>query len=159
VAKKPAPGAKKKAPRKKSGKGKGSAVAPAPPPDSEAVAAAVLAANTRFYRALTQGDVADMDALWDHGEDGMCVHPSGIILQGWEEIGDSWRTILEGSPPKVIPESERVSFQGDHAAVFCIERIISDAGMGLAGATNLFRLVDGEWRMLWHHSALLPSMM
>lgn len=132
---------------------------PAPAPDLEAAASAILAANTRFYRALTQGDFPDMDALWEHSEECMCIHPSGIILQGWGEIGESWRTILEGTPPKVIPESERVSFQGEQAAVFCIERIISDAGMGLAGATNLFRFVDGEWKMLWHHSALLPSMM
>lgn len=147
--------ASKKAPRKK--------IAPPEARPVEAdpgeVVVAILGANTRFYRALTQGDLADMEDLWHHGEDGTCIHPSGIILQGWSEIGPSWRAILEGTPPKVIPESERITFHGDHAAVFCIERIISEAGMGLAGATNLFRLVGGEWKMLWHHSALLPSMM
>lgn len=120
----------------------------------------LLAVNNSFYKALTQGDLKAMTKLWDHSEDAVCVHPSGLILRGWEEIEGSWQGIFEGSPPKVIPESEKVSLRGDTVAVFCVERIISDAGMGLAGATNLFHKDSkGRWKMLWHHSALLPSMM
>lgn len=99
-----------------------------------------------------------MVEVWAQRPDCMCVHPSGIILRGWDKIFESWEKIFQGGSPKVIPESEEVTLVGDSASVFCVERIISEAGMGLAGATNVFAQgEDGSWKMLWHHSSLLPN--
>ncbi len=124
--------------------------------DREAVDA-LLDVNSSFYRALTSGDIDAMAALWDQQSSCLCVHPSGVVLRDWPDIEDSWRQIIEGNPPKVIPESETVSLQGETGIVFCVERIISSAGMGLAGSTNVFRNTGKDgWKLFWHHSALLP---
>ena len=151
------PPTKKKAPARRR---PAPAPAPAPAPGADAARGeAALAANERFYRALTEGDLAAMKELWDHGDGCMCIHPSGQIFRDWAAVEDSWSKIFRGGPPRVIPESEQVTLRGDSAAVFCVERIISEEGMGLAGATNLFRWDGLGWKMVWHHSALLPSMM
>lgn len=132
---------------------------PTLPDESDPVVAALLGANRAFYKHVTDGDLAAMTRLWIHSPDAMCIHPSGLVLREWKDIEKSWSMIFKAGPPKVIPETERVTVRGDKAAVFCVERIISQNGMGLAAATNLFEKQDGEWRMYWHHSSLLPSMM
>lgn len=140
-------------------RGKKAPAKPAAPVPAGELEAVLLEANDLFYRALSAGDAAAMRDLWVQADDVMCVHPSGNILRDWDAVGDSWEQILSGTPPKVIPESQEVTVRGEVALVFCIERIISQAGMALAAATNGFQRVDGEWKMLWHHSGLLPSMM
>ncbi len=127
---------------------------PAPIPE-------ILAANDRFYAALSGGDLPAMTEVWLHSRDAMCIHPSGLILREWDDIVKTWEMIFKNGAPKVIAERDtlRVTIREDVATVFCVERILSQGGMGLAACTNIFQRVDGGWKMFWHQSALLPSMM
>jgi len=108
----------------------------------------LLAANAAYYRAFAEGDVAGMNRLW--ADDGVsCVHPGWPTLLGRQPVLDSYRNILGN------PQQERVEHRDDIAIlgaaegrVHCIEFV---GGAALA-ATNWFRLVDGEWRMI-HHQA------
>ena len=56
----------------------------------------VGAVNAAFYAAHEQQDLDAMRAVWDHGDDVVCVHPGWPILRGWELVEESWRRIFAG---------------------------------------------------------------
>ena len=49
----------------------------------------VLAANQRFYEALEGRDMAAMEAVWEHSDEVVCVHPGWTILRGWADVAES----------------------------------------------------------------------
>lgn len=109
---------------------------------------ALLAANAAYYRAFAEGDVTAMNRLW--AEDSVsCVHPGWPTLLGRQPVLDSYRSILTNSQQARVDHRDDVAILGtDEGRVHCIEFV---GGAALA-ATNWFRLVDGEWRMI-HHQA------
>lgn len=110
---------------------------------------AVLEANERFYQAFNARDVDAMDALWARDHPVTCVHPGWNVLEGREDVLQSWRNIL-GNPnqPRIVAGGATATLFGDLAVVICRELV---AGSPLV-ATNLFVLEDGEWRLLHHQS-------
>jgi hypothetical protein len=109
---------------------------------------ALLAANAAYYRAFSARDFAAMDALWAL-EGVSCVHPGWPPLIGRTAILGSYRDIFRN--PRQEPVrcgDETVLVASDEARVFCVESV---AGAALV-ATNWFRLIEGQWRMI-HHQA------
>jgi ketosteroid isomerase-like protein len=130
-------------------------------------ARAVLEANERFYRALNDLDLAEMDRLWSHGSFVRCVHPGWELIVGWDSVRASWEGIFRGSSGGPAHEVEvadvSVHVASDLGWVSCIERITlpgrSAGSTSLAVATNLFQRSsrDGSrWEMILHHASLLP---
>lgn len=115
-----------------------------------AAAAAVLAANAAFYKAMRDGDVAAMDRLWARTRRVTCTHPDWKMLVGRQAVMESWRLILLEHPaPPIWPLEAHAVVTGNHALVLCTERV---DGIDLI-ATNAF-VREGEcWRMLNHQSA------
>jgi uncharacterized protein (TIGR02246 family) len=121
----------------------------------------VRAANADFYRALTGLDLAAMGAVWAADPGAVCVHPGREALHGWSEIRESWERIFASTKwMHVEPTDVRVVAAGDLAVVSCAENITAQAeeGVGVASAraTNVFRRVEGRWRMLVHHASPVP---
>jgi hypothetical protein len=131
----------------------------------------VREANDRFYRALNDLDLNDMDRIWSHGSFVRCVHPGWELIVGWEAVRASWEGIFQGSSggPSHSVETADVSIQvfSDLGWVSCIERITFSrlprrsggaSSTSLAVATNLFQRSRGDdvWRMILHHASLLP---
>jgi uncharacterized protein (TIGR02246 family) len=116
--------------------------------NSEAVNDAVLAVNTAYYRAFAAGDVAAMARVW--AEDGVsCVHPGWPPLIGRDDVMESYRGILASQNRVRIAHQDDIAIViGDEGRVLCIEIV---EGAALA-ATNFYRRVGGEWRMV-HHQA------
>jgi len=109
---------------------------------------AVLAANAAYYRAFSTGDVVAMARVW--AEDGVsCVHPGWPPLVGRDDVIESYRSILTNRNRVRITHQDDVAIvTGDEGRVLCIEIV---EGAALA-ATNFYRRVGGDWRMV-HHQA------
>ncbi len=115
----------------------------------------VLAANAAYYDAFQKSDYPALAALW--ADDGVsCIHPGWAILDGREEVLQSYRLILRNPDQEpVISRQARVYLTGDTARVLCIELV----GGGSLAATNLFIRTGATWRMIHHHASPIAQRM
>jgi ketosteroid isomerase-like protein len=116
--------------------------------------AAILAANAAYYRAFTSADFAAMCRIW--ADDNVsCIHPGWPVLLGRQAILESYREILRNpDQERIEPRNETVMATGDEARVFCVEFV---GGAALA-ATNLFKRVNGAWRMTHHQAGPIAAL-
>lgn len=127
----------------------------------EAIEEAIVEANERFYRALSERDLDTMQALWLQVDWVQCVHPNWTVLHGWAAIRQSWVAIFRTPARVSVTVSDvRVRAAGDVAWVACMERI-STSGLdhldtALAQATNIFVRRNGKWRLVAHHASPVP---
>lgn len=115
--------------------------------------AAVLDANEAFYRAMREGDLDAMEALWARARSVSCTHPSGPAIFGRMAVMASWRAILGHQPPEIRPEDPQAIVTGRTAMVLCRERI----GAVELMASNAWVREDGAWRMVNHQAAHIPG--
>ena len=115
---------------------------------------AILAANAAYYRAFTTADFAAMSRIWAD-DDVSCIHPGWPVLIGREAILESYREILRNpNQERIDLRNETVLTAGDEARVICVEFV---GGAALA-ATNLFKRIDGEWRMTHHQASPIAAL-
>jgi ketosteroid isomerase-like protein len=128
-------------------------------------AKAVEQAAAKFYASLNllfTGDASPMQEIWSHADDVTYMGPAGGFQVGWQEVRANWEAqaaLKLGG--KVEPYDVRVIVGGDLAFVQCYEQgnNLDAEGKDLKvsiRATNLFRLENGEWKMIGHHTDLLP---
>jgi ketosteroid isomerase-like protein len=114
----------------------------------------ILAANAIYYRAFANGDFAAMSRIWADDQVS-CIHPGWPVLIGRDEILESYREILSNpSQERIEPRNESVMLAGDEARVFCVEFV---GGAALA-TTNIFRRVDGIWRISHHQASPIAAL-
>ncbi|MGJ0396202.1 MAG: YybH family protein [Methylocystis sp.] len=128
-------------------------------------AADVAAANRAFYAALNRifvGDVAPMREVWSHADDVSYMGPNGRFEIGWAEISRDWD---RQAALKLGGQVEPVEI---HAVVGDVLAVVSNYEQGentnASGrtervhlrATNVYRLEQGKWKMIGHHTDLLP---
>jgi ketosteroid isomerase-like protein len=128
----------------------------------DAATKAILAANASFYTALSLADFALMQRLWVDSPEAVCVHPGWPALHGWDTIRASWQDIFANQGPlRVWPSDVQVRPYGQTAEVNCLENIdmsqVRGTGILQTRASNVFRLIDGAWKLLEHHALPLPS--
>ena len=122
------------------------------------MSADVLAANLAFYEAHEARDLAAMDAVWEHSDRVVCVHPGWPILRTWPLVRESWRRILEGpGRNQFILTNESVHHAGGVAWVTVDENLVAGAASGTIAATNLFVLVGERWLLVAHHGSPVMS--
>lgn len=114
---------------------------------------AVLDANEAFYRAMREGDVDAMEALWARGRQVSCAHPDGPAIFGRRAVMASWRLILGRRPPDIRPGDPQAIVVGRTAMVLCRETIGSVELM----ASNAWVREDGAWRMVNHQAEPIPG--
>jgi len=119
------------------------------------------AVNERFYRALEELDLAEMDLLWLHEPWVRCIHPGWDVLVGWDRVRASLEQIFAGTGwMRVTPTECDIHVFGDVGMVACAENITAsrntDVGVAVAQATNLFRRTPEGWRMFHHHASPAP---
>lgn len=122
----------------------------------------VLAANQRFYEALQGLDLEAMDRVWLHEDWVKCVHPGWELLEGWDEVRQSWERIFENTRfMRVVVSEVSVRIESRLALVTCLENITSAFESGFeqvtVQATSLFVLSGVEWLMVHHHSSAVPQ--
>ncbi|MDA2919400.1 nuclear transport factor 2 family protein [Desulfobacterota bacterium AH_259_B03_O07] len=124
----------------------------------------VVQAAEQFYAALNsmfKGDLDPMIEVWSHADDVTYMGPAGGLLVGWEEVRKSWgeqaKLKLGG---KVEPEDMHV-IAGDKIGITVnFERgtsyINGKPEKVNIRATNVFRRENGKWKMIGHHTDILP---
>ncbi|MDZ4780777.1 MAG: nuclear transport factor 2 family protein [Planctomycetia bacterium] len=125
----------------------------------------VKEANHQFYSSLNAmftGDATPMSQVWSHADDVTYMGPTGGILVGWEQIGEVWESqaaLKLGG--EVLPEETHVILGSELSIVQCREvgHNLDAQGKPLQvsiRATNIFRKEAGEWKMIGHHTDVLP---
>jgi ketosteroid isomerase-like protein len=115
-------------------------------------------ANSRFYRAFEQLDLAEMDRVWAHGEGTQCIHPGWPLIVGWSAVRASWETIFANTTEmRFTITNVRVGGGPDVAWVTCTENILSqvDGRVSVTSllATNVFERAGDRWKMVLHHAS------
>ncbi|HEX4146535.1 MAG TPA: nuclear transport factor 2 family protein [Pirellulales bacterium] len=134
-----------------------------PADDTEAVERATL----EFYaglNALFTGDVAPMQAVWSHADDVTYMGPVGGYQVGWPQVNDRWEqqaALHLGG--KIEPQDIRIVVGDALASVQCVEvgsNRFADGELEKVSirATSLFRKENGQWKMIGHHTDLLPQL-
>ncbi len=127
--------------------------------------AAVIGAAGQFYSALNAmftGDAEPMKEVWSHADDVTYMGPGGGFQNGWGEVLASWEeqaTMKLGG--KVTPEGMRITVGQDIAMTHNYEsgeNVDKDGQTKKISirATNMFRKENGQWKMIGHHTDLLP---
>ncbi len=126
---------------------------------------AVKAAAAQFYAALNRmftGDLAPMMEVWSHADDVTYMGPGGGFQVGWPQVLESWKAQaamkLGGS---VEAADMRVTVGRDIAVTSNYENGENTNAKGerqkvSIRATNVFRKESGQWKMIGHHTDLLP---
>jgi len=128
--------------------------------------AAVRAASDQFYTALNRlftGDMAPMEALWSHRKDVTYMGPGGGFQVGWDaarkELASQAAMKLGGS---IKPEQVKITAGSDLATVSNMEvgSNVIDGKKTLVSlrATSIYRKENGQWKMIGHHTDLIPRM-
>lgn len=126
---------------------------------------AVREAATQFYKALNimfTGDLEPMKEVWSHEEDITYMGPGGGFQVGWRQVFANWEAqaaLKLGG--KVEAVDMRINVGQDLAITHNYERGENKGQDGkalpvLIRATNIFRKEQGKWKMIGHHTDLLP---
>lgn len=121
-------------------------------------------ANRRFYQAVENLSLEDLDAVWLPSAVCRCVHPGWPPVAGWEAIRDSWSRIFARTDNlEIALDQITVHIEGSVAWLNCLARVNSagDARLdtALLSNSNLFILHEGDWRLVLHHASQLPDPM
>lgn len=125
---------------------------------------AVLQANADFYAALNAmfvGDVDPMIQVWSHASDVSYLGPDDSFVVGWENVLKQWQAHAGFKLNGEVTASDEYVVAGETLAVV-INREVgfiqpNDKKIPVdARATNTFRLEAGEWKMIGHHTDLIP---
>lgn len=126
---------------------------------------AVAQATAEFYASLNTlftGDVEPMLSTWSHADDVTYMGPAGGFQVGWNQVREIWETqaaLKLGG--KVEPRDLHITVGHELAISQCYEKGSNHNAQGhvepvLIRATNLFRKENGQWKMIGHHTDLLP---
>lgn len=118
-----------------------------------------------FYAALNalfKGDLEPMEEVWSHRDDVTYMGPGDGYQVGWRDVLGEWEkqaALRLGG--KVEPKEVRTTVGRDLAIVSNYEtgqNLTPDGKVQEVAirATNLFRKENGEWKMIGHHTDLLP---
>lgn len=114
-------------------------------------------AEAAFYRALAEGNLEALMAVWSEEEEIVCVHPGGPRIVGLAAVHETWRRILAGGTRLEIEVSQPVRTISATMAVHCVFERLSVPGQGsrnaVLAATNVFVRGAHGWRMVLHHAS------
>ena len=125
----------------------------------------VREAAEQFYFALNAmftGDLEPIKKVWSHADDVTYMGPRGGFRFGWAQVLADWEAQAAMKLGGVVkPRDMRFTVGRDLAVVSNYE---IGENVGLEGkprkveirATNLFRKEDGKWKMIGHHTDILP---
>ena len=120
----------------------------------------VLAASEAFYSALNSvfnKDPNPMSDVWLHSDDVTAMRPNGGREVGWKELWSAWKNVADVFEGGSVEMTERVIVtSGEFAYEIGLEKGTFYPGgkqVEVAHrATNIFRQVDGCWKIIHHHT-------
>lgn len=123
----------------------------------------VRAISYRFYSGLSRMDVAALPEIWSHSDDVTTMHPMGGEQVGWEEVRASFEQAAGPMTDSHVDLIDQRIYAGTDLAY---ETGIERGSAKLAGepiefehrVTNVYRLEDGQWKMVHHHTDTSPGL-
>ena len=116
-------------------------------------------ANSSFYVYFEAADIQGMSDLWVNSDEVWCTHPGWPTIFGWDPIRVSFEQIFSGPElPQFL--TSNVRFHGDDqtAWVFVEENLLGSS-LSAVAAVNVFKRLEGTWRMVGHQAApLIPDL-
>jgi len=125
----------------------------------------VRQAVAQFYTALNTmftGELGPMREVWSHANDVTYMGPGGGFQVGWDQVLAEWETqAAKKLGGKVEPADMRITVGQNLAIVSDIEKgentnAAAKVEKVSIRATNSFRKEGGKWKMIGHHTDLLP---
>ncbi len=130
--------------------------------------AAVRAAAQKFYAALNAGvfggDLEPMKKIWSHAADVTYMGPFGGLQVGWDQVLLTWESqAAKKITGEIQAEDVHVQVGRDLAVTQCFEKGKNTDADGKTfdisiRATDIFRKEDGKWKMISHHTDLIPDL-
>jgi ketosteroid isomerase-like protein len=125
---------------------------------------AISKANAQFYSALNEmfkGDVEPMKKVWSHADDVTYMGPAGDMQVGWNSVLPIWKAqASKRLGGKVRVERLQMHVGRDLAVTSGYEmgeNIVDGKPQKVSiRATNIFRKEEGQWKMIGHHTDILP---
>jgi ketosteroid isomerase-like protein len=128
---------------------------------------ALRAANDQFYAALNAmfiGDLQPLQDIWSHAGDVTIMDPFGGRLTGWEAVdGEFTKVAAMKLGGKIVFKDLHLYAGSDLGYTIGVE---DGENMGADGkpvminhrATNIFRMENGQWKLVHHHTDLSPQL-
>ena len=118
-------------------------------------------AELAFYDAFETSNLSAMMRVWADREFIECIHPMSDRIQGRDEVENSWQQIFSSGLNIKIRRSEIHRTQDALLAVHVLYEHLSIPGRSESHApviaTNIYQLIDGNWRMVLHHASPSPN--
>ncbi len=124
-------------------------------------------ANDQLYSALNAmftGELAPLEAIWSHQEDVSNQGPFGDRLDGWAAVRDEFKKEAGMKLGGRITYKNLIVRAGkDMGYTVCVEQgenMTADGKPVVVSfrATNIFRLENGQWKLIHHHTDLSPQL-
>lgn len=123
----------------------------------------VRAISDKFYSGLSRMDVAALPEIWSHSDDVTTMHPMGGEQVGWEEVRASFEQAAGSMTDSHVELVDQRIYAGTDLAY---ETGIERGSAKLGGepiefehrVTNVYRLEDGRWKMVHHHTDVSPGL-
>ena len=111
-----------------------------------------------FYDALEAGDLDALMDLWADDEQVVCIHPGGPRVEGYHDVRESWREILNAGALQIRAVPVHRLIGGVLAVHSVIEQVVMSGSLGQAqvvsvNATNVFHNGPSGWKMVFHHAS------
>jgi len=119
--------------------------------------------NDKFYAALNEmlaGNLELMNAVWLHADDITDMGPFGDRLVGWDAVSAEFnKEAAMKLGGKVVCKDLLVYAGTDMGYTVCVEEGENMSAEGKPvlvkfRATNIFRLENGQWKLVHHHTDL-----
>lgn len=127
----------------------------------------VRAASARFYAALNSmaaGDAAPMAEVWGRDQNVSAQHPIGGRDEGYETVIASFAKVAEiagGGEVRLLDQKIDAGFD------LAVETGVETGALIIAGheasiqqrVTNVYRKIEGNWKLTHHHTDLSEPML
>src|SRR5207245_1859400 len=121
----------------------------------------VLAANDKFYEALSAGSIEGISAACAQDPDVTALHEtSAEVAVGWQAVLDSWKAVPFDSFAELscVMTNPAIKVHGTIARVAGLERVRGKTKNGEAFAftalgTNIYEKQGGKWLIVHHHAS------
>ena len=124
----------------------------------------VSEATAQFYSALNslfKGELGPMEEVWSHADDVTYMGPAGGMQVGWDRVFANWKGQASKRLGGEVKAEKMQIHVGREIAVTCCYEVGENIVDGkpqevFIRATNVLRKESGQWKMIGHHTDLLP---
>ena len=113
-------------------------------------------AERAFYEAIIQSDAGQLMQCWSDDDETLCIHPTGVRIEGNPAIGASWRAIFASARLRVQPELIKHWQSGVLAIHHLTEYLFVGDDPNPHGplyVTHVFARGGNGWRLICRHAS------